>query len=792
MKRPALTDDDIQSLCAAEIRQSLGYTSTKLSAARQKALYYYLGQAIGDLAPPEIDGRSSVVSTDVRNTIEAMLPQLMVTFTGGDEVATFDAQGPEDEGKAKQATEYINYLFFKKNPGHRISYTWMKDALLQKNGIVKCWWDTRFEETKEEYKGLTQIELAQILDDEEIEVTGQNTYPDEEDAEQRQQAIEQLSQQLQRFPPAHPAVMQIQAQIQQIQSIPPAMLYDVVCVRTNKQGKIQIENVPPEEFLIDRQAKDIPTARFCAHRTLRTKSELKSMGYKRLDEIGSQEESQSANQERIQRLAYNDENAYVEKGETVDEATDTVWVTECYLRCDADGDGIVELRKITMSGDVMLDNEEVDCAPFVSITPIPLSHTFFGLSVADMAMESQKTNTSLLRASLDNTYLQVNGRYFAVEGQVNLDDLLTSRPGGVVRIKNPNAVGRLDQGMGDMGSTQFLMQYMQEDLENRTGWSRQSMGNDASGIQTTATAANIVTNKADMRLDLIARNFAEGFTDLFKLMLKLIGQHQDRDVQVKLSGGWVNIDPREWRNQFDVSINVGIGLGNKDQKIQHMMALIQHQAQVYALGVANSQNVYESSAELSKLLGYKNGDKFFTDPQKQPPPNKPDPEMVKGQVQMAIEEKKMQTAAQLKQIDFQLQDRKNAREIQRDIELARQQQEFQAQQDTLSRQLEERSNMQKAQYDAMEAERQRQHEAMIAEAKATIEKMMEDNRLALEKYQTDTQAQTQLTIKGIENQPQVDSAEMFKVMHALLEKLSQPAQIVRDPVTGKAMGMVRG
>ena len=239
-----LTEDELKALVALESRQSLGYTSSKLSAARQKAEYYYLGLAVGDLSPPEIDGRSSVVSTDVRDTIESMLPQLMVTFCGGDKVAEFEATKPEDEKMAELATEYVNYLFFKRNNGHLISYTWMKDALLQKNGIVKVWWDTRYEETKEEYRALDQVELMQVMDDPEVEITEQSTYPDEDAAKAKEQQLQQMIhqyqqavqhvQQMAQQPPQQlqqgqpdprqqmaKQLQQMQQQIQQVQAQPP-------------------------------------------------------------------------------------------------------------------------------------------------------------------------------------------------------------------------------------------------------------------------------------------------------------------------------------------------------------------------------------------------------------------------------------------------------------------------------------------------------------------------------------------------------------------------------------------
>ncbi|TBN49173.1 hypothetical protein [Pseudomonas sp. BGI-2] len=741
-----LTEDELKALVGAEMRQSLGYASSKLSNARQKSMYYYLGMPVGDLSPPEVEGRSSVVSTDVRDTIESMLPQLMVTFVGSDTVAEFEATKPDDEMKAQQATEYVNYLFYKKNNGHRIAYTWMKDALLQKNGIVKVWWDTRNEETREEYRGMSEVELAQLMEDDEVKVVEHSTSADEDDAKQRQEAIEQLIQQAQAQPQSAPRVMQ---QIQQIESMPPKLVYDVVCKRTKTDGKVCIENVPPEEFLIARNAKDIETASFVAHRVQRSKSELKSMGYKNVDQLTSQDSGQAVNSERIQRLSWNDENAYADDDGEGDKSQDLIWVLEAYVRCDFDGDGIAELRKVTMAGNELLDNEPVDAIPFVSITPVPLPHEFFGLSIADLAMESQKTKTSILRSQLDNMYLAVNGRYFAVEGQVNLDDLLTSRPGGVVRVKQIGAAGRLDQGAPDIGNSMQMMEYMQQDLENKTGWTRYSQGNDQGSLHDTATGVNVLTNKADMRLDLIARNFSEGYVDLFKLILKLVCQYQQKEQIVKLTGGWVPIDPREWSNQFDVCINVGIGMGNKDQKIQHLTMLGQVQAQGLEIGISTPDNIYHAATELTKQLGFKNADKYFTDPSKQPPQDKPDPEQMKAQAQMQVEQAKIQSSMQIKQMELQhnaqLDQAKRDHELQ--IETAKMQ--MQAQVDANRQQVEADQktlmSQQQAQLDALKDEQKTQQLAM---------------QLDFDRWKAELDAETRIAVAQISQQTTLNAAQM--------------------------------
>ncbi|MGE5452436.1 MAG: hypothetical protein ACM3VZ_11420 [Acidobacteriota bacterium] len=723
-----MNEDELKAITDGEMRQAVGYWSGKLASQRTKAMAYYLGEAKFDLSPSEVEGRSSVVSPDVRNTIESMLPQLMVKFVGGDKVVEFEATKPGDEPMAEQATDYINHIFFVKNPGERVAYNWMKDALLSKNGIVKVWWDTRHEEKREEYTGLDQFELAQLLDDEEIEITEQKSYPDEEDQEQRDQALSQLQQAAMQDP--HAA-----QQIAQVQSQPPKMLWDVTCKRTKKGGKVCVENVPPEEFLINRKAKSIADATFVGHRVARTVSELNSMGYKNVDQISSDDQATSMNMERIERMQFDDEMAYMSTDtvQTMDDSQRVIWVTECYLRVDFDGDGIAELRKVVRAGNQILDNEVVDVAPFVSITPIPMPHKFFGLSVADVAMEGQKVNTMLLRGVLDNTYLQINGRYYAVDGQVNLDDLLTSRPGGVVRVKQAGAAGRLDQGAGDSQLGMGMLEYMKGFQEEATGWSRNSAGNSPDSLKNgiTATQANIVTNKADMRVDLIARNFAEGWRDLFRLILKLCSQYQQKEDVVKLCGQWVAVNPREWRNGFDTVINVGLGTGSRDQQVQHLTMMGQMQAQGLQIGIATPANIYNTSKELTKALGFKGADRFWTDPSQNQQLQKPDPEQMKAQAQMQVEQMKAQVKAQSDQASRE-----------HELMIERERMNLQAQVDTHRQQVE-------AQQKALESQNEKELQQIKIQAQAE-----------LERFKAEMQQQTALMVAKINAEAQIMRAQL--------------------------------
>lgn len=665
-----LSDDDLKLMVDQAIAQSIGHFGGKLSEMRRKAEYYYLGLAEGDLAPPEVEGRSSFVDTTVRNTILWMKPTLLKTFCGSDNVVEFQPTREDDEEKAKLATEYINYIFYKQNPGYQIVNTWFDDALLQKIGVLKVWWDDRKEETREEYKALDEVALAQLMDDDEIEPIDQKSYPDEEAQEQKDAALKQMGEQLaqamqaaqQGNQQAMQAIPQLQAQLAQIQAAPVPMLYDVAFKRSKKAGRVCVENVPPEEFYIHRTAKFIGDGP-CGHRVRRTISDLIALGYPKakVESIGS-DGGNIDNMEAIERAAYDDDMAYMGDDEvSTDPSQRKVWVRETYLMADRDGDGIAEWVKVCTAGNVLLSVEECDGPCFVAITPIPLAHRFHGLSVADLSMEPQRHATNLMRAQLDNIYNSVNGRYAAVEGQVNLDDLLNNTPGGVVRVKSPGAVFPLNPSPGDQRGAETMVQWMQDFTENSTGWTRYSQGGSSDSLNKTATGVTTITNRGDMRTDAIARQFAEtGFTDLFRLIIKLVGQHQDKKVALRTGRKWVQIDPREWRNQFDLSINVGLGTGNKDQQVQHLMMLHQQQGMGLQIGIAKPKNMYASAKKLTEALGFKDPDQFWTDPTAPPDPNEPppappppDPAIVKAQGDQQMKQAELQQSDAMAQRELQ-------------------------------------------------------------------------------------------------------------------------------------------
>jgi hypothetical protein len=660
MTKKALTEDELRTLTDAEIQDASAFCASEIAASRQKAEYYFLGLAKGDLAPPSIEGRSSVVDTTVRNTVLGMEGPLIKTFCGTENVVEFTETTPDDADKAKLATEYLNHILRKKNPGYQIISTWIRDALLQKVGFVKVWWDSSDIESTEEYRGQAPEQLAILLDDTEIEVTAQKSYEDAEAAKQKASTLQQMQAQLAQMaqaaaqdPNAAQQLQQAQAQYQAFAAQPTPMLYDITVKRTKTGGRLCIENVPYDEMLISRNCKRLADDTFKGHKVRRTIGYLRAAGYSNVDALES-DEAALVTPESTERSGVMGEDMSLRPGASaVDPDLREVWVTECYVKCDADGTGIPEWNKVVRSGKQLLERTKVDEHPFVALHSVPLAHRFFGLSLADLAMEHQRVKTSLHRAALDNIHLQVNGRHYAVKGKVNLDDLLSSRPGGVVRVDDPTAVGPLQQGMSDMSGAMAIMDRAEIDAEESTGWSRQSQGGNGLQLSQTATQSNIITNRADSRVEMISRTMAEtGFTDLFRKMLRLVTQYQNKAEQAKLGGKWVSIDPREWTNQFDLTINVGLGTGNKDQQVQHLMALGAQQQFGLQVGTATPENVYNAQVKLTEALGYRNAELFFTDPKNVPPkPQQQDPAIVKAQLDDQAHQRETTLKAQQAQMD---------------------------------------------------------------------------------------------------------------------------------------------
>ena len=664
---------ELISRIQGEITDSLGYDG-EISEQREKAQEYYYALPFGN----EVEGRSQYVDSTVQDTIEWIKPSLMRVFASGDEMVKFTPHGPEDVQAAEQATDYVNYVFTKDNPGWEILYSWFHDALLQKNGIVKVWWDEYEEWNREEYHGLNDIELEALISDKDVEVLEHSEYENGYSVEEEQVA-EAMMPQEPMIPGAPPMMgqpgMMPQAPTQQQSSVE----HDIVIRRGSYGGKVRVENVPPSEFLISREAKIMQDARFVCHRVKKTLSELREMypddDLSVEDLGGGGEDMGEYSAERLARYEYDKSAQFFEgwgNASENEEALREYWLHESFLRTDFNGDGIAELRKVCTVGDKILANDEIDKIPFVSLTPVKIPHKFFGLSVADLVMDLQLIKSTLMRNLMDNMYNQNFGRYAVLEGQANLDDLLTQRPGGVVRVKSPNAIMPLATPPLESYSFQML-EYLDGIRESRAGVSKMSQGMNEKALtsHTTASAVNNVMTAAQSRVELIARNFAEtGVKELMYCIYELLQKNQDKERVVQLRNKWVPVRPDMWRDKMDCTVSVALGGGNKDQQLMHLSTMMQFASQAMSggLSIVNEQNLYNIAAAMIRNMGFQNVEDFVNNPADNPQPKGPSPEEQMKQAELQIKQKELEIKAadvQVKQMKVQ----HDAAEAQMDAQL---------------------------------------------------------------------------------------------------------------------------
>lgn len=640
-----MTEDELKAIVAAEERQALGYLSDELSGDREDAWDAYLQQPYGN----EIEGRSSVVSSDVQDTIEWLMPSLMRIFTSGDSPVEFSPQGQEDEQSAKQATDYANYVWDRDNPGFLNFYTWFKDALLSKVATVKIYWEEREEWKKERYEGLDDDSFALLTADKDKEII-------------------EHSESIMGMPQPDGTVASVVA-------------HDAVVKWSETSGKICVEPVPADEILFSADAKDVQNCRYFAHRTRKTLSDLIEEypdRRKDIESISPEDGSGEVTDESDSRSTVNEESERVTSA--INKAMREVWVLESYIRVDYDDDGVAEMRKVTTAGgsnSVVLDNEEWEGPrPFACLSPILIPHRLVGLSVADCVKDLQLIKTAILRQYLDALYIANNPRFECdVSNVVDPAEVLTSKPGGVIRKKSANQLMIPVQTTDVSAQALEGMNYVDQLRENRTGVSPRTQGLGANALHDTATGEQLLYSAAQSRVELIARVFAEtGVKDAFKLILWLAHTYQDKERMIRLRNQWVPMNPGEWSGQYDMTVNVGLGNGDKTKqllaldRIAAMMVKaveMQGDAEGPLVTLENLHNLGTKYVEAAEL---KTPELYFTDPKTaQPKPPKPDPKMIEVQGKMQLEQQKAQADLQMQgqkaQIDAAMQQQKTAADI---------------------------------------------------------------------------------------------------------------------------------
>ena len=735
-----LDEERVKRVISDELGAALGRDGGELSEARLKAINYYEGGKLGD----EVKDRSQVVMRTVLEAVEWVLPALLKIFTASDKICTIEPPNPAPgktdpisltqlEDKARQATDYINHIFNRDNDGFLLLHDWFKDALLERVGWVKYWFDTQKDTEIKSFTGLTKDEYDALLgEDADVEVVKLETYlqdadeflmdrphPPEMDAASGMGSAPPAPgispSQIGGFgpppqmppgglagapgspgplpgpglagpgptgplgppgpsgppgsagapmlpPQPAPGPLPIPLGLPPLPP-PPVELYDCTLRITREYGRVRIANVPPEEVLFSQRAKrdDIP---FLAHRRRWTYSDLVEQGYDEdcLDLIPIDDEP-NWSQERVQRIGdqtYGTEPRDSQRG---------IWVEENYCKFSLDEDEPTsELYKVVTAGgglviltkDGKADIECIDEVPFIPLCPIPSPHKLVGQSLADLTMDLQHIKSVLIRQMIDNAFLSNWPRIEVADTAVNentYDDLLTLRPGGIVRTR---VLGGIQPMMIPFTADKTfpLVNYIDEIAQLRTGVSSQGQAITPDALNNTAAASiAMLQQAAAQRVELFARIFANGVQKLLVGVMGLVRRHQQQERIIRVTGGWLRVDPRQWREPMPVVVSVGLGTGNRDQILAHLMTIIQLQGTIVQQqqGVGGplvySQNVYDALTALQENAGFKTS--FFSDPRQgpppgtpPPPPQPPDPEVMKAQAQIQTQQMKAQADTQ--------------------------------------------------------------------------------------------------------------------------------------------------
>lgn len=711
----------------AEKDAAYHHNSGAMAEERQRAVRDYMRRPYGT----EQEGRSQVVSSDVFDAVEGMLPDLIDVFVSSDKAVIFEPVGPEDEEGAEQATNACNHVFYKQNNGFLTLLTAGKDALLQKVGAIKWFWDVQRTPNFETLAFNDEMQFAAWqMANPDAEILGREDIEPTEEEEQQYQAIAQ------------------QYQAAGIEPPPMPQRFSVRTKTVKQRGKVTLCNIPPDELLISTRHNSVllNDCPYVAHISKKTHSEILQLGFDvELDDVKAAQ-NEPTTQDREYRQTIRGLSELYEDDNSEDPAMVRGWLLEEYVLVDFDGDGIAERRKVMRLGDKLLLNEEFSHVPIAAWTPYIVTHRFEGLSVADLVEDFQRISTDIMRAQLDNLDLANNQETVVLTDSqgaplANIDDLLNRRPGGVIREQIANAVRPYSQRWQGIEAMPML-ESLQSAKENRTGWTRYSQGLDADSLNKTATGAQMIMNASQKRMKLMARIMAEALVaPTFRGIFKTLTDYCAEKLSFRLQNQFVQYDPQEWRDGYDMTINVGIGTGDVQQQAVFLNQIAQAQFAMLQSPMArlvSEQNFYEVHSRIAENAGFKNPGAFFSDPKQLPPPQPPQPDP-----KTMLEQQKLQFQAQ--EADKQRQDAamKFQAEMQMQMQIDQNRQEMEARQKQL----------------------ELQQQAQLAAVESRFKQETAAQQMAFDKWKAELDARVKLQIAAMGRQSAREGMQLDAMKH---------------------------
>jgi hypothetical protein len=637
--------EELQTAFAAEASDAASFMDESISGAQVLMTEYYRGDLPGITEQDLKDNRSDIVSRDVHDAVQAILPDLVRIFLGGENVVEFRPVGKDDEQAAQQATEAIRHIFEKDNDAYAIIHGALKDGLIRRYAVATWWHEDEHVEYERSYSGLSMDQVADLLNDPGTTVVELETPTDEEDEEAPYP-----------MPGAEPTLPP--GTFPDGSPDPTAGVHELTLKHKRTQSRLCVELVPPEEVLVSRKARKFNGKQFVGRRQNLSKAELLAMDVEEADienasaddYLQTHELEQARNPDAGTGAARSDDGAKL------------VAYTEGYLMWADDGDEGPRLYKVCALGSA---HNVISATPVQSIdmalwTPDPEPHTVIGESDAEKVADIQRVKTEIWRGVLDSLAEALVPRTEVVEGQVNMQDALSNEIGALVRVRQPGMVRPLSTPFVGQQAIP-LLDIVDHMREERVGAFRAADGLSAEAMQSStkmAVAATISGSKA--RKELLARGFAATFlAPIFRGLLRLFVENQDKPRWMRMRGEWVEVDPRGWNADMDCDVDVALAMSTTEERVSIFQGVAERQvAIIEKLGMQNPLcGLPEYSNTLRKLctlVGIRNAEAYFktVPPDWQPPQQAqtpPDPAMLVAQAQaQALQQEQQRKSLELK------------------------------------------------------------------------------------------------------------------------------------------------
>ncbi len=648
-KKQKASKEDFQNDIGEIFDDAIQFADGELTDQRTKAKEYYNSEKLGNEEP----GRSQFVVSEVRDGVVGVIPSILRVLFGAEKPVEFVPRNATQSAQADQITDYITQVFEMRG-GFMQSYSVLKDGLVGKMGIFKYWWDDTSTVTAHKIEGIEESKLEMLVQEEGVELT----------------RVEGMT------PPVPPtkALLGPDGQPAGPDSPGAEATYLVEFTHTETNGAPNFAAIPPEEFIFNRSARSREDAQFLGHRTHKTTGELLAMGVTQadIDEHGGADERLKMGIENQARVATLDQALPdVEVGE----ANKRHLYIEGYVRYDFDGDNIAELRRVCTLGlgYFVISNDPVEEAPFALFSPDPEPHTIVGKSWADRLMDLQRVKSMLTRSMLDSLALSIFNRIGYVEGDANVDDILNNEIGAPIRMKTINGILPISHEF--KGKEAFpMLDYFDQIGQKRTGRLSNGAALDSDALQSsTKSAVGAAITGAQEQTELLARFYAEEtLKPLFRGLMKLFIEHQPRAHTTRLRGKWVDIDPRMWDADMDVSVKVALGQTMVEQKVAILDGLLAKQELIIStLGITNPLFTLAHYGNTIKkalnLQGFMDTREFMNDvpPDWQPPQQEPQESEAQVLAKATLEVEKMKTEKELamKAAEFEFKKQQHADEM---------------------------------------------------------------------------------------------------------------------------------